>query len=133
MDSSTLNRNYYDAFNRKDWNGMLALLAENVAHDANQGGRETGKKAFTAFLEVMNTHYDERLVDIVVMTAPDGRRAAAEFVCKGKYLKAQPGMPAARGQSYSLPVGAFFDITSDGKIGRVTNYYNLADWLRQVK
>jgi steroid delta-isomerase-like uncharacterized protein len=38
---------------------------------------------------------------------------------------------AARGQRYVLPAGAFFDIR-DGRIARVTNYYNLQDWLRQV-
>ena len=37
----------------------------------------------------------------------------------------------ASGQRYTLPVGAFFDIR-DGQIARVTNYYNLNDWLRQV-
>ncbi len=28
--------------------------------------------------------------------------------------------------------GAFFDIR-DGKIARVTNYYNLQDWIAQVR
>ena len=30
-----------------------------------------------------------------------------------------------------LPGGAFFDVR-DGKIARVTNYYNLDDWIAQV-
>ena len=30
---------YYAAFNRGDWEGMLALLSEDVAHDLNQGQR----------------------------------------------------------------------------------------------
>ncbi|TNY24862.1 nuclear transport factor 2 family protein, partial [Fulvimonas soli] len=28
---------YYAAFNRGDWDGMLAFLADDVAHDLNQG------------------------------------------------------------------------------------------------
>ena len=31
-----------------------------------------------------------------------------------------------------LPGGAFFDIRDD-RIARVTNYYNLQDWVRQVR
>ncbi|PZR02178.1 MAG: isopropylmalate/homocitrate/citramalate synthase, partial [Archangium gephyra] len=30
-----------------------------------------------------------------------------------------------------LPGGAFFDVRDD-RIARVTNYYNLQDWIRQV-
>jgi steroid delta-isomerase-like uncharacterized protein len=40
-------------------------------------------------------------------------------------------LPEARGQSYSLPAGAFFDVRG-GKIARVTTYYNLQEWIRQV-
>lgn len=124
-------RAYYDAFNRGDAPGMLALLTDDVAHDINQGERETGRDAFARFMERMNTAYREQLADIVVMAAPDGARAAAEFVVHGTYLRADEGLPPAHGQTYVLPAGAFFELRG-GRIARVTNYYNLADWLRQV-
>lgn len=41
---------YYEAFNRGDWDAMLAFLAEDVAHDLNQGPREIGRAAFASFL-----------------------------------------------------------------------------------
>ena len=37
----------------------------------------------------------------------------------------------AKGQSYILPAGGFFEIR-DGLISRITTYYNLNDWVRQV-
>ncbi len=122
---------YYDAFNAGDVTGMMALLTDDVVHDINQGAREIGRPAFTAFMERMNASYRERLADIVVMTEPTGTRAAAEFTVHGTYLAADAGLPPARGQAYVLPAGAFFDIR-DGRIARVTNFYNLEDWLRQV-
>jgi steroid delta-isomerase-like uncharacterized protein len=122
---------YYDAFNRGDAAGMIALLTEDVAHDINQGPREIGRAAFTAFMARMNTAYRETLTDIVIMTTPDGTRAAAEFVVHGTYLTADEGLPPATGQTYVLPAGAFFELR-DGQIARVTNFYNLPDWLRQV-
>ncbi len=125
-------QSYYAAFNARDFAGMLALLSDDVAHDVNQGGRETGREAFAAFLRRMDDSYREQLSEIVVMGEPGGRRFAAELVVEGEYLKADPGFPPAKGQRYRLPVGAFFEVAG-GKITRVTTYYNLADWLAQVK
>lgn len=123
---------YYAAFNRGDWDGMLALLADDVIHDLNQGPRETGKPAFAAFLQRMARCYREQLHDVVVLASEDGTRAAAEYLVHGQYLQADAGLPPARGQRYLLPGGAFFDLR-DGRIARVSNYYNLQDWLAQVR
>jgi steroid delta-isomerase-like uncharacterized protein len=122
---------YYAAFNRGDHAGMLALLDEGVVHDINQGQREVGKAAFAAFLARMGRCYREQLHDVVVMATQDGRRAAAEYVVHGTYLVADAGLPAAHGQTYVLPGGAFFEIGEHG-ITRVSNYYNLPDWIAQV-
>lgn len=122
---------YYAAFNRGDWDGMLALLSDDVAHDLNQGAREVGREAFAAFLARMDASYREQLRDIVVLASLDGDRAAAEYVVHGQYLHSDEGLPPAQGQTYVLPGGAFFDIRDD-RIARVSNYYNLQDWIRQV-
>jgi len=129
--STKLLRDYYAAFNAADWDGMLSLLTEDVTHDINQGSRETGREAFAAFIARMNRCYSEQLSDIVLMVSPDGSRAAAEYVVAGRYLKTGEGLPQAQGQLYLLPGGAFFDIR-DGRIARISNYYNLRDWLAQV-
>lgn len=123
---------YYDAFNRSDREGMLALLTEDVAHDINQGGREIGRAAFREFLAHMDHCYREQVRDLVIMVDPSGTRAAAEFTIEGEYLRDDAGLPAATGQRYRLPVVATLAASGDGKIARVSNYYNLADWIRQV-
>ena|SRR5690348_15085854 len=130
-DARDLIDSYYAAFNRGDWNAMLDLLSDDVVHDLNQGSREHGREAFRAFLARMDRCYAEQLRDIAVMSHGDGSRAAAEYVVHGRYKVADEGLPPARGQTYVLPGGAFFDIR-DGRIARVTNYYNLQDWLAQV-
>ncbi|WP_028628682.1 nuclear transport factor 2 family protein [Metapseudomonas resinovorans] len=131
MTATELVQAYYNAFNAGDMPAFLALLSEDVVHDINQGERQQGKAAFTAFMEKMNRCYKERLSDIVVMQSADGSRAAAEFVVHGQYLSDDEGLPPAKGQTYVLPAGAFFHIHC-GKIARVTNYYNLNDWVEQV-
>lgn len=122
---------YYRAFNARDYDGMLALLSDAVVHDVNQGGREEGKDVFKTFLERMDRTYREQLVDIVVMGDEQGSHFAAEFTVIGKYIATDPGFIEAKGQTYRLPAGAFFDVDS-GSITRVTTYYNLKDWLEQV-
>jgi steroid delta-isomerase-like uncharacterized protein len=129
--SQSLIRSYYAAFNRGDTEGMLACLADDVVHDVNQGVRRTGKAAFRAFCAHMSRCYREKLQDIVIMVSDDGARAAAEFNVHGAYLETDEGLPPATGQTYALPAGTFFAIR-DGRIARVTTYYNLTDWLMQV-
>lgn len=122
---------YYAAFNAGDWEGMLDCLADDVAHDINQGGRQNGKAAFRTFLAHMERCYRERLEDLVLMASDDGSSGAAEFMVHGEYLATDEGLPEADGQTYSLPAGAFFAF-ADGKIARVTVYYNLTDWCAKV-
>jgi steroid delta-isomerase-like uncharacterized protein len=123
--------NYYAAFNRQDWSGFLDLLTDDVVHDINQGGREVGRDAFRQFLARMDRSYAEQIKDITVMTNADGTRAAVEFTVHGTYKNTDEGLPPATGQRYLLPAGAFFEIR-DGKVARISNYYNLQDWLKQV-
>lgn len=124
-------QSYFTAFNAGDTDGMLACLAEDVAHHVNEGNVRTGKQAFAAFCDHMSRCYKENLTDMVIFTSPDGTRAAAEFIVNGTYLQTDPGLPDAKGQTYRLPAGSFFSLR-DGRITRVVTYYNLADWVAQV-
>jgi conserved hypothetical protein, steroid delta-isomerase-related len=122
---------YYQAFNDGDRETMFSLLSSDVIHDLNQGGRETGIDAFRAFMDRMDRCYEETLEDIVILTSEDGTRASAEFNVRGRYLSTDEGLPEATGQTYLIPAGAFFNL-HDGKITRITMYYNLQQWLEQI-
>ncbi|MBC7141207.1 MAG: nuclear transport factor 2 family protein [Rhodobacteraceae bacterium] len=122
---------YFDAFNKGDVEAMLALLDTDIEHHVNEGGIRRGKLAFAEFCAHMNHAYKETLTDIVAFSNEGGTRGAAEFVVNGQYLKTDPGLPEAKGQKYVLPAGSFFSL-KNGKIARVTTYYNLQDWIRQV-
>ncbi len=131
VETAKLIRSYYDAFNRGDSAAMLDHLSEDVIHDVNQGERRVGKEKFGAFNARMNHNYKEELKDIVVLVSKNGTRAAAEFNVHGIYKNSEEGLPTAKGQTYVLPAGTFFAV-KDGKITRVTTYYNLTDWIMQV-
>ncbi len=122
---------YFAAFNAGDAEGMLALVSEDVQHFVNQGDVRQGRAAFAEFCAHMGVSYREELRDIVLFANEDGTRAAAEFTVHGEYLQTDPGLPEAKGQRYVLPAGSFFTL-SDGQITRITTYYNLQDWIKQV-
>lgn len=122
---------YYAAFNAGDGDGMLACVTDDVEHRVNEGEVRRGRAKFAEFCAHMGVSYREELRDMVIFTNEDGSRAAAEFTVHGTYLQTDPGLPEARGQSYVLPAGAFFDLKG-GRIARITTFYNLNDWIRQV-
>jgi len=122
---------YYAAFNAGDAAGMLACVTDDIEHRANEGDTRHGHAKFAEFCAHMGVSYRETLTDMVIFTSDDGTRAAAEFVVHGQYLQTDPGLPVAQGQTYTLPAGAFFELRN-GQISRVTTFYNLADWVRQV-
>ncbi len=131
-DTVVLINRYYDAFNVGDMEAMLGCLSDDVVHGINESATVRGRDAFRRFMDRMNRCYRERLTEVTVFTSSDPTRAAAEYLVNGVYLATDAGLPPARGQTYKLAGGAFFGV-KDGKITRVTNYYNLQAWLAQVQ
>lgn len=131
QDAIALVTRYYDAFNAGNPQGMLDCVADDIEHRVNEGGIRKGKAKFAEFCAHMGVSYREELKGLVIFANDEGTRGAAEFVVHGTYLKTDPGLPEAKGQTYILPAGGFFDIQG-GKIARVTTFYNLKDWIDQV-
>jgi len=127
----SLLESYYQAINAQDMEQFLALLADDVTHDVSQGEREVGKSAFARYMKRKMSRFREHIFNIEIMTNEDGSRAATEYTVLGVYLDTEEGFPAANGQTYRLPGGAFFEIV-DGKISRVSGHYNLRNWLMQI-
>lgn len=123
---------YYQAFNNADYQTMLSYLDESIEHEINQGGTQLGVENFKKFLAHMDHCYKEKLENIVIMDASDGKHYSAEFIVNGEYLKTDGNLPEARGQKYRLKAGTFFEV-NQGKIKRVTTYYNLPLWIEMVK
>lgn len=124
-------KQYYSAFNNKNWQEMLDLVHTEILHEPNQGDPRMGKEKFTEFLQMMDQSYEENLTDMVFFTEPSGTRISVEFVVNGIYKKGEEGMPEAHGQRYVLPAAAFLEV-KEGKISRVTTFYNLPHWISLV-
>lgn len=120
---------YFDAFNRGDVEGQLATLHPEIEHDINEGSTEVGLEAFRKFKAHMDSCYREQIRDLVVMG--NGPRGAAEFIVDGEYIATDAGLPEATGQRYSIRAAIFAE-EREGKIGRMTSYYNLKGWIAAI-
>ena len=123
---------YYSAFNSKNYQSMLELVHPEVRHEVNEGDLKVGREAFAKFLAHMEKCYDETLEEIQYFEGSDPQRCAVEFYVRGKYLATDGGLPSARGQTYRIRAGAFFE-SNQGRISRVTTYYNLKQWIDLVR
>ena len=121
---------YYAAFNSGDVEAMLDCVTDDVVHNVNEGRTRVGRDRFAQFCAHMARCYREELRDLVVLSGADGRYAV-EFTVHGTYVETDGDLPEARGQTYVLPAGTFLT-AHDGQIGRITTYYNLSEWLRQI-
>lgn len=131
MSSLEIVKSYYQHFNQKDWSGMAALLHADVRHEPNQGEVRVGVEKFTEFMKHMNDCYEETLTEMVFLTELTDNRVAVEFVVNGTYKNTDGDFIEAKNQTYTLPAAAFLEI-KDGKIARITTYYNLQLWLKLV-
>lgn len=123
---------YFNAFNNADYETMISLLHPEIEHDINQGSTKKGIAEFKTFLAHMDDCYKENLENIVVMDSGNGKNFSAEFIVNGVYKKTDGSLPAARGQTYKIRAGSFFEV-ENSKIKRVTTYYNLPQWIELVK
>ncbi len=124
---------YFDALNKKDMGLYFSIMDKTVIHDINQGTSEQGTEKYKKFMKKVGDSFDEKLSDLIIMVSDDGKYAAARWIDHGIYIKDFPGMDIpAKNQKYALAGGHFFEIRN-GKLSRVTTYYNAADFMDQVK
>ena len=121
-------KKYYEAFNRKDINAILALCTDDVINDPNQGDPQVGKEKLKAFLETAWAHFDEQVFDLELLSNADQSKIASEYLVKGKYYHTKPGLFPATNQHYEIICHTFFYI-KHGKIARMTRHYNAKTWL----
>jgi len=73
-----------DAFNRRDFDALLAPFEKEAVLDLPDGIRVIGKAAFRDTLAAYVLRHDLRLADQVIMTDGAGFRVAAECTLNGR-------------------------------------------------
>lgn len=121
-------KSYYEAFNCKDIDGILRICHDDVVNDLNQGESQAGKEKLKNFLETAWQHFEEQVFNVDLMANNDQSNVASEYLVKGTYYKTKQGLFPANDQYYEILCSSLFKI-KNGKIARITRYYNVKKWL----
>ena len=63
------------------------------------------------------------------MPNEDESNISTEYLVKGTYYNTKVGLFPAANQYYEILCTALFKFSKDGKISRITRYYNTKKWL----
>ena len=103
---------YYEEFNKKNIDGIIALCDDNVINDANQGDSSEGKENLRKFLLTAWAHFDESVYELDIMSNQDQSNIATEYLVKGKYYNSKEGLFPATNQYYEIMCTALFKFKS---------------------
>jgi steroid delta-isomerase-like uncharacterized protein len=113
------------ALDARDGTRLAALMSDDIAYDPCDGARIVGAAEVRDALIARAAALEEKHGDILVLTAAQEGRAAAEVTLRGSYRQTLDGLPPASGQSYSIAAGLFFD-TEGGRVARFSRYFDVA-------
>lgn len=133
--TNTINliKTYFESYNARQANTYFGTISSNVVNETNQGNAIVGLETFKVFMHAFMTSFDSRMSQIVLLVSDDGRYASASWVNTGTYVKSDPAITAipAKNQKYTVHGANFFEV-SDGKIARITTYYNAEEFAKQL-
>lgn len=121
---------YYAAYNKQDITGQIALMAPEFKHFQNSGKVEIGTDAYRKYTAAVYTEVKEEVYQIDYIVGQDPMQIAAQSRARGEYFQ-NPDIKTQR-QKYDIPLAEFFEVR-DGKITKLSTYYNELEWENQVK
>lgn len=119
---------YYDAFNKRDIDAILAICADDVINVPNQGDAQAGKQKLKSFIETAWAHFDEKVFNLELLSSPNSTKVASEYLVKGTYYNTKSGLFPANNQYYEIICSTIFNV-KNGEITQLTRYYNTKTWL----
>jgi steroid delta-isomerase-like uncharacterized protein len=129
-DIKSLVLDWTDAYNRGDADAAASFMSEDcVVLNLGTGQRTTGRAAYRETVEMALTAFSDLRFEKTTFVV-DGAAFATEWTMSGVHTGDLPGLPAT-GRSFRVP-GATVGEVRDGKLARVTEYTNMADFLTQV-
>jgi steroid delta-isomerase-like uncharacterized protein len=124
----------YERFNKRDLDGVLALLTEDfVLEDVALGLRFEGPEGFEAWLTPFLSAMPDASTE-VTLVVDGGDRVATEHTGRGTHTGPLPtpeGEIPASGRPVELKFGEFFQLR-DGKIAHFRAYWDSASLMRQI-
>jgi Ketosteroid isomerase-related protein len=130
-DPKALVLDWTDALNRRDPDAAAGYLAEdctftNIGTGQHFVGRDPVREDFVALLAM----YSEMRIEKTTFLCTSDGHFATEWIMTGVHTGDAPGLPAT-GKPFRIS-GAGVGEIRDGKLARITEYWNMAEFLIQV-
>jgi steroid delta-isomerase-like uncharacterized protein len=125
---------YWEAYTKHDQEGILALLAPDYTLRSPLSSGVATKDMVAGGLKLFEKSFPDLKEAVVSMIAEDDR-VVCEVVETATFTGAldwPTGAIAPTNKSYKLPFAAFFRVDAQGLIAEQRNYWDTADWIRQV-
>jgi steroid delta-isomerase-like uncharacterized protein len=131
MDVDELLKEENAAWNSHDVDKIAKFYTDDcIKEDVAVGVRATGKEAMNAVNRGAFAAVPDMKIELGLIIS-SGNKAATEWTMSGSYSGKQPGAPAVVGRPFSMK-GATIMQLRDGRISRVSDYWDSALFLRQV-
>ena len=128
-DPATIAREYFEAWNRRDWARSRELYHPGFTYTGGDGQVQTGPDAGIALLQMWaNAFPDGKLEILHIHTV--GNVAVAEFIGRGTHQGDLMGI-AATGRQMSIPVCNVIEVR-DGKIHAEREYMDMLHLMEQL-
>lgn len=126
---------YWQAYSIHDQEVILSLLApEYILQSPLSQGHSTTKDMVAGGLKLFEISFPDLKEEVINIIA-EGDRVVCEVVETATFtgpLSWPTGVIAATNKSYILPFSAFFRVNTAGLIVEQRNYWDTANWIRQV-
>ena len=128
-DAATIAREYFESFNKRDWDGMRSLFHQEYTYMGGDGVVQKGVDAIMAINQGFATGMSDAHIEIV-RSQSAGNIAVTEFTGTGTHDGDLMGIPAS-GKKLSMPVCNVIEV-KDGKILAEREYMDMMHLMQQI-
>jgi len=128
-DAATIAREYFETFNKRDWDRMRSLFHPDYTYMGGDGVVQKGVDAIMAINQGFATGMSDAHIDIKSIHSA-GNTAVIEFTGTGTHDGDLMGI-AASGKKLSMPVCNVIDV-KDGKILAEREYMDMMHLMQQI-
>jgi len=129
-DPATIAREYFEAWNRRDWARSRELYHPGFTYTGGDGQVQTGPDAGIALLQMWANAFPDGKIDIQRIHSVGDNVAVGEFVARGTHKGDLMGI-APTGRQITIPVCNVIEVR-DGKIIAEREYMDMLHMMQQL-
>jgi steroid delta-isomerase-like uncharacterized protein len=129
-DSATLARDYFEQWNRRNWDGIRKMMHPQYSYTGGDGKRQEGQAAGLAVAQMFAAGFPDGKIEVQRINTCGENLVVAEFTGKGTHKGELMGI-APTGRQVSMPVCNILEFR-DGKVYAEREYMDMLTVLQQL-